>query len=120
MGINFCHYHLQSMEGVEMNGALMILEWSPRVLLSRFTILLWKYSKLVSKSEGPDNKHTDLIKWCCPLVGTIKINSDGSTFCEFGWAAYGGHPRGNCDRIEGLCGRIRYATPLQRSYKISK
>ena len=63
-------------------------------------------------SSSPTNN--ELIKWCFLPSGAIKINSDGSTFGEYEWVAYGALARDDRGRwIEGFCGRIGYATPLQ-------
>ena len=54
-----------------------------------------------------------------PPIDTIKINSDGSTFGEHGWAAYGSLVRNGYGRwIEGFCGRIYYATPFKLNFRV--
>ena len=59
-------------------------------------------------------RNQDLIKWFFPRAGTVKINSDGSTFGNHRWAAYGGLARDDRGRwIKGFCGRIGYGTLLQ-------
>ena len=66
-----------------------------------------------SKNSGFVNNFEKLINWSFPPTGRIKINTDGSVV-DHGWASFGGLARDDQGRwLEGLCGRIGYASPLK-------
>ena len=79
----------------------------PSSIATRSQKFAWKTFKAFESDITEVTSNRSLTKWCFPPTGIIKINSDGSTFGEYGWTAYEGLSRDSFGRwIEGFYGRI--------------
>ena len=95
--------------------------WNIRVCLTHNQIAIksLKYAEYICEAFKSNqvvvaNNNRTLIKWNPPDVGTIKLNTDGSTSNTFEYASFGGLARsGQGKWIEGSTGFIGAASPLK-------